>query len=86
MICIRSVFLLGIEVSGARVVVLCCGAMLCMCLCICVVLCFVCLRGVRMVIQHLGGSGFDLDGLGIGLHKCFSKVFEGKGCPSPPTG
>ena len=31
-----------------------------------------------MVIQHLRGSGFDLDGLGIGLHKCFSRIFKEK--------
>ena len=39
MMCIRSVFLVGIEVGGAWMVELCCGAVLCMCLCICVVLC-----------------------------------------------
>ena len=39
-----------------------------------------------MIIQHLGCSGFDLDGLGIGLHKCFSKVFERKRVPLPSHG
>ena len=37
--CIRSVFLVGIEVGGARMVELCCGVVLCRCLCMCVVLC-----------------------------------------------
>ena len=37
--CIRSVFLVGIEVGGARDVELLCGVELCMFMCICVVLC-----------------------------------------------
>ena len=76
MVCIRSVFLVGIEVGGARVVVLRCGAELGMSMCICVVLCFVCLRGVKMVIQHLGGLGFDLDRLGISRNGFFYKGFR----------
>ena len=39
-----------------------------------------------MVIQHLGGSGFDLDGLGIGLHERFRKFSKEKGYPSSHTG
>ena len=37
--CIRSVFLVGIEVGGARVVVLCCGAVLCCVVLMCVMYC-----------------------------------------------
>ena len=48
--------------------------------------CFVCLEGVRMVIQHLGGLGFDLDGLGIGLHEILPRFSKEKGYPSSHTG
>ena len=41
MMCIRSVFLVGIEVGGARVVELCCGC--------CVVWCYVVLYGLFYV-------------------------------------
>ena len=37
-----------------------------------------------MVIQHLGGSGFDLEGLGIGLHNVFQR-FSKKNIPPLDT-
>ena len=37
-----------------------------------------------MVIQHLGGSGFDLEGLGIGLHNVFQR-FSKKNTPPLDT-
>ena len=37
-----------------------------------------------MLIQHLGGSGFDLEGLGIGLHNVFQR-FSKKNTPPLDT-